>query len=104
MRKRDNIQTFKIIYKRNYTNDNITDDNDLDFYYFHISLIYINERDIQRNHNNNANVTFYVSHKYPYTDVRNYDVINYCLNDTVSSDYNKSPFIKRRLDISCLFI
>jgi hypothetical protein len=93
MRKRDNIQTFKIIYKRNYTNDNITDDNDLDFYYFHISLIYINERDIQRNHNNNANVTFYVSHKYPYTDVRNYDVINYCLNDTVSSDYNKSPFI-----------
>ena len=95
MRKRDNIQTFKIIYKRNYTNDNITDDNDndLDFYYFHVSLIYNNEKDIQSNHNNNANVTFYVSHKYPYTDVRNYDGINYCLNDTVSSDYKKSPFI-----------
>ena len=88
MSKRDNIQSFKIIDKRKHTKI-----NNITFNYFHISLIYNNEKEILENHNNNANITFYISRKYPYTDARNYDYINYCLNNTVSSDYTKSPFI-----------
>lgn len=90
--KRDNIQCFKIIYDDIFKSNNITDISNL-FYYFHISLKYNNEKEIKEKFKNNANISFFVSKDYPYTDIRKYELINFCFNTTVSSDYNKSPFI-----------
>ena len=93
--KKDNIQCFKILYDDDIFNnfETIKDNKTKIFHYFHISLIYNNEKEIKRKYNNNANITFFLSNDYPYTDIKYYHLINYCFNTTVSSDYNKSPFI-----------
>ena len=95
--KRDNIQCFKIIYDNIFKNNNITDNNITDnynlSYYFHISLIYNNAKEIKERFNNNPNIVFFVSKDYPYTDIRKYELINFCFNTTVSSNYNNSPYI-----------
>ena len=89
---RDNIQCFKISFDENLIPEISTDHNNI-FYYFHISLIYNNEKQIRYRFKNNANITFFLSPKNPYSDIKNYQLINFCFNTTVSSDYNKSPFI-----------
>lgn len=97
MIKKDNIQCFKITYDDLINKNKININNNLSnsniFYYFHISLIYNNAREIRDKYKNNANVTFFISNKNPYTDIHNFYLINYCFNNTVSSDFNKSPFI-----------
>jgi len=100
--KRENIQCFKIMYDNNlFKNKNKNNDNDKDNdneeYYFHVSLKYNNDREIINTYKNNANITFYISDNNPYAGIHNYTLINFCLNNTVSSDYNKSPFINYRI-------
>ena len=90
--KRDNIQCFKIIFDDVFKNNIIIDNSNL-HYYFHISLKYNNEKEIREKFKNNPNIIFFISKDYPYTDIRKYELINFCFNTTVSSDYNKSPFI-----------
>ena len=94
--KKDNIQCFNISYddyiKQNNIINKLNEDNNK-LYYFHISLIYNNEKEIKHKFGNNANITFFISPDNPYTDIKNYQLINFCFNTTVSSDFNKSPFI-----------
>ena len=93
--KRDNIQCFKISYDDilKIDNNNNNNENDKDYYYFHVSLIYNNDKEIRNNFKNNANITFYISNNNPFADILNYQLINFCSNTTISSDFNKSPFI-----------
>ena len=82
----NNMQNFKITFNKNLLNNN-------DINYFHISLVYNNAKEIQTNNKNNANLTFFLSSKNPFSDIINNDIVNFCLNDTVHSNPNKSPFI-----------
>ena len=98
-RKKNNIQSFKIEYDELIKNKNIKyklNDNSV-FYYFHVSLIYDDPYEIKKKYKNNANITFFVSNNNPYSDIYDYDYINFCFNQTVSSDFNKSPFINFNL-------
>ena len=97
-RKKNNIHSFRINYKDLLENDNKykLSNNSL-FYYFHISFIFDEPDHIKDKFNGNANITFFVSNNNPYSDIFDYDFINFCFNTTVSSNYNKSPFINYNL-------
>ena len=90
--KRDNIQSFKISYDDKYKN-NKNNENDKEYFYFHVSLIFNNDREIRNKYKNNANITFFIDNNIPFADIHNYQLINFCSNNTISSDFNKSPFI-----------
>lgn len=83
----DNMQYFRIKFNKELINLNE------DFYYFHISLIYNDPKKIEILYKNNSNITFLVSQKNPYADIKSYDIINFCFNTTVSSSENNSPYI-----------
>ena len=84
---KDNMQHFKIIFQNNTKKQN-------DIYkYFHISLIYNDISKIQSLYKNNSNITFLLSKQNPYVDIISYDIVNFCLNTTISLDKDKSPFI-----------
>ena len=93
---KNNMKNFKIIYNRSsivYTNN----------IYFKISLLYDDPFIINTKYKNNSNMTFYVNENHPYADILTYvntsnKYINFCLNDTVSSNIEHSPFIKYKLD------
>ena len=87
---KNNMHNFKITF--NQTQINSKNKNN-EQNYFHISLIYNNAEEIQSDYKKNANLTFFLSEKNPFSDIINNDIINFCLNDTVYSDPNKSPFI-----------
>ena len=89
----NNMHNFKITFDQNLTRNINTGDEEDYYTYFHISLIYIHPEDIQNKYKNNANITFLFSKKNPYPDILNYDLANFCLNNTVSSDINESPYI-----------
>ena len=84
---KDNTQHFKIIFK----NNNFTSNDN--YKYFHIALIYNDISKIQSLYKNNSNITFLLSKQNPYVDIVSYDIANFCLNTTVSSDKNFSPYI-----------
>ena len=88
--EKNNMHNFKISYDKN---NLIPPDNDEKFYYFHISLIYSNAKDIENKYKNNSNLTFLLSDNNPFPDIINKDTVNFCFNDTVSSDPSLSPYI-----------
>ena len=84
---KNNIQSFKIVFDEvPYTSN-----------YFHVSLTYNNEKEIKYLHKNNANITFFISDNNPFSDINDYQLINFCFNNTVSSDYSLSPFINYKI-------
>ena len=84
---KNSIQSFKIVFDEDSSISN----------YFHVSLTYNNEREIKYLHKNNANITFFLSDENPFSDVANYQIINFCFNNTVSSNYTLSPFINYKI-------
>ena len=90
--KKNNIQCFKIVYDEDIYNNKNSNETDL-LNYFHVSLIYNNLNEIKYKYNRNANITFFISDNNPYSDILNYQLINFCFNTTVSSNISKSPFI-----------
>jgi hypothetical protein len=84
---KNNIQSFKIEYDEDLKISN----------YFHVSLTYNNEKNIKYVHKNNANITFFLSDDNPFSDISNYQLINFCFNNTVSSNYTLSPFINYKI-------
>ena len=95
-----NIQNVKTFGKNNMHNFKINFDKDILFppddsenYYFHISLVYNNSKEIENKYKNNSNLTFLLSENNPFPDIINYSIVNFCFNETVSSDPRLSPFI-----------
>lgn len=84
---KNNIQSFKIVF----------DEDSYISNYFHVSLTYNNEKEIKYLHKNNANITFFISDNNPFSDINDYQLINFCFNNTVSSDYSLSPFINYKI-------
>ena len=85
---KNSIQSFKILYDDDYSSKSN---------YFHVSLTYNNEREIKYIHKNNANITFFLNDENPFSDIANYQLINFCFNNTVSSNYTLSPFINYKI-------
>ena len=86
---KNNMQNFKINFDKNI----LLPSDDDETYYFHISLIYNNAKEIENKYKNNSNLTFLLSENNPFPDIINYSIVNFCFNETVSSDPRLSPFI-----------
>lgn len=84
---KNNMQSFKIVYDEKPSISN----------YFHVSLTYNNEKEIKYLHKNNANITFFLSDHNPFSDIGDYQLINFCFNNTVSSNFTNSPYINYKI-------
>lgn len=86
---KNNMQNFKINFDKNI----LLPSDDDETYYFHISLIYNNAKEIENKYKNNSNLTFLLSENNPFPDIINNSIVNFCFNDTVSSEPSLSPYI-----------
>ena len=85
----NNMHNFKITFDK----DNIIPPDNDENYYFHISLVYNNAKEIENKYKNNSNLTFLLSENNPFPDIINNSIVNFCFNETVSSEPSLSPFI-----------
>ena len=93
---RDSDDTYRknILYNLKITfNEKLLSNNRAeDYNYFHIQLIYDGNNKV---YNNNINMTFLVSQENPFPDITNYDIPNFCLNNSVPKENN--PYINYSL-------